>query len=196
MPVEITEVIYPQKREEWRQWLQTHHQTKPEVWVRLYKKDAGKPSLPYDHLVEECLCFGWIDGVVKKYDDDSRVQRISPRRKKKTFLSELNRQRVWKLQHQGLMTPAGISPIADQIGHPDDPLEIPGFILQRLKEDPQVWANFQDFPHFYKRLKIGWISENRADSGNPIVQQRLEYLVKMTAQGKRYGTEPLKGVWY
>ena len=194
--MQITEVFYPKKRAEWRQWLEQHHQTKPEVWVRLFKKDAGKPSLPYDDLVEECLCFGWIDGVVKKYDDDSRVQRISPRRKKKTFLSELNRQRVWKLQHQGLMTPAGIAPIEDQLGHPDDPLEMPAFILERLQEDPKVWENFQTFPHFYQRLKVGWISENRADPDHPIVQQRLEYLVKMTAQGKRYGAEPLKGLWY
>ncbi len=189
----ITEVFYPHHRAEWREWLQTNHQSKTEVWLRLFKKETGKPSLPYDDLVEECLCFGWIDGVVKKYDEESRVQRISPR-KKKTFLSELNRQRIWKLQHLGLMTTAGIAPIANQLGHPDDPLEIPGWILERLQAEPKVWETFDAFPHFYKRLKIGWISENRADPNHPIVQQRLEYLVKMTAQGKRYGAEPLRDI--
>ncbi|MBK8489432.1 MAG: YdeI/OmpD-associated family protein [Saprospirales bacterium] len=189
--MEITEVFYPHARAEWRHWLQTHHQTKPEVWLRLFKKDSGKPSLLYDDMVEECLCFGWIDGIVKKYDEESRVQRITPRRKKNTFLSELNRQRVWKLQRQDLMTPAGIAPIEDQIGHPDDPLEIPDWIVKRLQEDPQIWENFEAFPHFYKRLKVGWIAESRGSSDHPVVQQRLEYLIRMTAQGKRYGTEPL-----
>jgi uncharacterized protein YdeI (YjbR/CyaY-like superfamily) len=190
----ITEVFYPVHRAEWRLWLQTHHLSKLEIWLRLFTKGSGKPSLPYDDMVEECLCFGWIDGTVKKYDEESRVQRISPRRKKNTFLSELNRQRIWKLQRLGLMTPAGIAPIANQLGHPDDPLEIPGWILERLKENPMVWETFDAFPHFYKRLKIGWISENRADPNHPIVRQRLDYLVKMTAQGKRYGAEPLKDV--
>ncbi|MCB9284783.1 MAG: YdeI/OmpD-associated family protein [Lewinellaceae bacterium] len=189
--MEITEVFYPKVRAEWRQWLQSHHQTKLEVWLRMFSKASGKPSLPYDDMVEECLCFGWIDGVVKKYDEESRVQRISPRRKKNTFLSELNRQRIWKLQRQGLMTPAGIAPIEDQIGHPDDPLEIPDWMVKRLQEDPVVWENFDAFPHFYKRLKVGWIAESRGDQNHPVVQQRLEYLIRMTAQGKRYGTEPL-----
>ena len=100
-------------------WLQKHHQSKTEIWLRRFKKATGKPSISYDDLVECCLCFGWIDGVIKKYDEESNVQRITPRRKKKTFLSELNRQRVWKLQRLGLITPAGIEPIKDQIGSPD-----------------------------------------------------------------------------
>ena len=99
---------------------------------------AGKPCITYDELVEECLCFGWIDRVVKKLDEASNVQRITPRRKKKTFLSELNRQRVWKLQRAGLMTPAGIAPIEDQIGSPDDPWEIPDWEEAQLREDEAV----------------------------------------------------------
>ena len=77
---EITEVFYPHHRGDWRHWLQEHHQTKTEIWLRMFRKDSGKPSLSYDDLVEECLCFGWIDGVVKKLDEESRVQRITPRR--------------------------------------------------------------------------------------------------------------------
>lgn len=193
---EITEVFYPLNRQEWRDWLQTHHQSdKTEVWLQTYRKATGKPSLPYDDMVEECLCFGWIDGVTKKYDEESAVQRITPR-KKKTFLSELNRQRIWKLQIQGLMTPAGVAPIAEQIGHPDDPLFIPEFIELRLQQDQEVWENFQGFHHFYKRLKIGWINEIAGNSRNAEKEKRLDYLVKMSKQGKMYGTQPLKGIRY
>jgi uncharacterized protein YdeI (YjbR/CyaY-like superfamily) len=190
MPIEITEVFYPTVRAEWRAWLETHHQSKPEIWLQRYKKATGKPCITYDELVEECLCFGWIDGIVKKYDDESNVQRITPRRQK-SFLSELNRQRVWKLQELGLMTHAGLAPIEDQVGSPDDPLEIPDWVEMQLKEDPVAWENFQDFSHFYKRLKIGWIKEcgpRRMEEA----QRRLNYLLKMTAQGKMYGTRPME----
>lgn len=190
--MEITEIFYPQNRSDWHQWLATHHQSKTEVWVRAFNKASGQPSLAYDDFVEVCLCFGWIDGAVKKYDLDSMVRRASPRRKK-TFLSELNRQRVWKLQQQGLMTPAGIAPIALQIGSPDDPFEMPDWIREQLQTDPVVWARFQEFPRLYQRLKIGWIVET-GKLRQEEAQKRLGYLLKMTAQGKQYGTQPLSGV--
>lgn len=191
--MKITEVFYPTHRAEWRAWLETHHRSKPEVWLRIFSKASGKPSVSYDDMVEECLCFGWIDGTVKKYDEDSRVQRITPRRKK-SFLSELNRQRIWKLQRLGLMTPAGIAPIEDQIGNPDDPFEIPDWILAQLQADPAVWKNFEGFPHFYKRLKVLWIGEIKGDSRREEAQKRLDYLIKMTRQGKRYGAQPLENL--
>ena len=170
---------------------ETNHQTKSEIWLQRYKKASGKPCITYDELVEECLCFGWIDGIVKKYDEESNVQRITPRRKK-SFLSELNRQRVWKLQKSGLITPAGLAAIEGKIGSPDDPFEIPDWIAEQLQADPIVWKNFQNFSHFYKRLKVGWISEagpRRPEEG----QRRLNYLIKMTSKGKMYGTVPLPG---
>ena len=187
--MEITEVFYPRTRHDWRNWLDTHGTTKSEVWLRIFRKATGKPSLPYDDMVEECLCYGWIDGTVKKYDEQSTVRRVTPRRRK-SLLSELNRQRIWKLQRLGLMTPAGITPIKAQIGSPDDPLTILDWIRGALQRDAQVWQNFEAFPHFYQRLKVGWIVE----TGKPRLeeaQKRLNYLLKMTALGKRYGTQPL-----
>jgi len=187
--MEITEVFYPRDRVEWRAWLETHHKTKPEIWLRSFRKASGQPSIPYGDMVEECLCFGWIDGVVKKYDEYSTVQRITPRRKK-SFLSELNRQRIWKLQRLGLMTPAGIEPIADQIGSPDDPFEIPNWILEQLQADAKIWETFQQFPHHYKRLKINWIAEMTGASRRDEAIKRLNYLLKITGMGKMYGTVP------
>lgn len=189
--MEITDVFYPTERGEWRVWLQENHQAASEIWLQRYKKASGQPSISYDDMVEECLCFGWIDGVVKKYDAESTVQRITPRRRK-SFLSELNRQRVWKLQRQGLMAPAGIAAIEDQIGSPDDPLEIPDWIRQELQIDPEVWENFQSFSHFYKRLKIGWIKEcGTTPRRMEEARKRLNYLIKMTGQRKQYGTIPI-----
>jgi Uncharacterized protein conserved in bacteria len=189
--MEITLVFYPEKRAHWRAWLETNCLSEKEVWVQTYRKATGKSSISYDDLVEESLCFGWIDGSVKKYDEESMVQRVTPRRAK-TFLSELNRQRVWKLQESGLMTAAGVAPIADQIGSPDDPFTVPDWVEQQLRADPLVWDHFQSFPHFYRRLKVGWISELRGNSQRvrEEAQKRLDYLLKMTRQGKMYGTRP------
>lgn len=160
--------------------------------MRKPHKSTGEPCISYDDLVEECLCFGWIDGVVKKYEEKSSVQRITPRRKKGSNLSELNRQRVWKMQRLDLMTPAGIEPIEDQIGSADDQLIIPDWIRRQLKTDREVWENFQTFPRFYQRLKVGWIAETTGGKMAEVVaQQRLDHLIKMTKQGKRYGSEPL-----
>lgn len=187
--MEISEVFYPRTRAEWRAWLEANHRDKSEIWLLTYNKASGKPSLPYADMVEECLCFGWIDGVVNKYDEAGKVQRVTPRRKK-SFLSELNRQRIWKLQRLGLMTQAGIDPIANQIGSIDDPFEIPDWVLAQLQADPRIWDNFQQFPVYYQRLKIGWIAEIKSDSRRAEAQKRLDYLLKMTAQGKKYGTDP------
>ena len=99
--MEIGEVFYPKTRSQWRRWLNRNHTKRTEIWVRRFKKRTGQPCISYDDLVEECLCFGWIDGIVKKLDDESNVQRATPRRKE-SFLSELNRQRIWKLQAAGL----------------------------------------------------------------------------------------------
>ena len=191
---EITEIFYPHHRQEWRQWLQKHHATKTEIWLQMYRKDSGKPSLAYNDLVEECMCFGWIDGVVKKVDAESRAQRITPRRKK-SFLSELNRQRFWRLEEQGLITDAGRLPvIMEQLGKRDTPLDIPDWVATQLQSNPIVWENFQAFPYFYQRLKIGWIKE--AGKRREEAEKRLAYLIKMTTQNKQYGTQPLKGVLY
>jgi uncharacterized protein YdeI (YjbR/CyaY-like superfamily) len=189
MPIEVTEIFYPKNRQEWRNWLIENGQTKTEIWVETYIKASGMPCITYDELVEESLCFGWIDGSVKKNAPESSVQRVTPRRKK-TFLSELNRQRIWKLQAQGLMTPLGIAPIAEQIGSPDDPFTIPDWIEAQLKADPQVWENFQGFPHLYKRLKVSWVLECGPSRKDESIK-RLNYLIKMTRQGKKYGTIPL-----
>ncbi len=188
--MEITLVFYPATRAEWRAWLETNHRSEPEIWLRLYNKASGKPSVGYSDLVEECLCFGWIDGIKKKYDQESSVQRVTPRRKK-SFLSELNRQRIWKLQANGLMTPAGLEPLKDQIGSPDAPFEIPDWVEEQLRADPNVWATFNAFPHLYKRLKIGYILDIKGAGLQAEAQKRLDNLIKMTRQGKMYGTQPL-----
>lgn len=113
---QIGKTLYVKERARWRAWLAKHHASAPEIWLITYKKHTGKPSLAYDDAVEEALCFGWIDSIVKRLDDERTVQRFSPRRPKSN-LSETNRERVRRLIETGQMTEAGLAAIrmtADQ----------------------------------------------------------------------------------
>ncbi|MBK8555779.1 MAG: YdeI/OmpD-associated family protein [Lewinellaceae bacterium] len=184
--MEITTVYYAPDRGDWRAWLEKNHQSAPEIWLQTYHKASPKPSMPYNDAVEEALCFGWIDGLAKKYDHESSVQRFTPRRPK-SFLSELNRQRIFKLQKLWKMTAAGLAPIQHLLGSPDDPLLIPDEILQQLQADVEVWTNFQAFPMVYQKIRIGFVLESYRT--NPeAADKRLAYLIKMTRKNKMYGT--------
>jgi uncharacterized protein YdeI (YjbR/CyaY-like superfamily) len=178
---EIGKTFYPKTRRQWRNWLQKHHDTEPEVWLVSYLKETGKPSLPYNDAVEEALCFGWIDSTRKTFTEDSRVQRFSPRRRGAPW-SEMNKERVRRLHEQGLMTEAGLAAGVDFL---DEAFEVPADLLAEIKEDKETWENFREFPDSYVRIRIGWIdgARNRPEE----FEKRLRYFLKMTKQGKRFG---------
>jgi uncharacterized protein YdeI (YjbR/CyaY-like superfamily) len=178
--MEIGETVDPKTRGAWRAWLRRHHASKREVWLVLYTKASGKQSVLYNDAVEEALCFGWIDSVVKKLGADTRAQRFTPRRRGSP-LSEMNKERVRRLIEQRRMTKAGL----DAAGGLDEAFRVPADILRALKKDPETWRNFQRFPESYKRIRVGWIdnSRNRPD----FFERRLRYFLRMTKQNKRFG---------
>jgi len=91
--VKVGKTLYAKSRKEWRAWLSKHHRAAPEIWLVYYKKHSGKPRIPYNHAVEEALCYGWIDGIVKPIDAVRWTQRFSPRRST-SRLSAMNRERT------------------------------------------------------------------------------------------------------
>ena len=96
------ETFYTASRREWRRWLSRNHRTASEIWLVFYRKDSGKPRISYNDAVEEALCYGWIDSIVRKVDDESFAQRFSPRRPR-SALSQMNRERTDKLIAQKKM---------------------------------------------------------------------------------------------
>ena len=94
--MEIGKTLYVTKAAEWCRWLKKNHASEPEIWLVFHTKASGKASIPYNDAVEEALCFGWIDSIVKKHGPESRAQRFSPRRPKSP-LSEMNKARVRRL---------------------------------------------------------------------------------------------------
>ncbi|MBM4193958.1 MAG: hypothetical protein FJ202_06205 [Gemmatimonadetes bacterium] len=104
--MEITTTLYVHTRPAWRAWLQKHHARKSEIWLVYYKAASGKPRIPYGEAVEEALCFGWIDSIVKTLDEHRFAQRFTPRQPGSNW-STPNLDRVKRLIAAGQMTPAG-----------------------------------------------------------------------------------------
>src|SRR5262245_45505857 len=97
-------------RDEWRAWLQANHDSSPGVWLVIYKKGSGHPSISYDEALDECLCFGWIDSKVATIDEQRYKQLITPRKPKSSW-SKLNKSKIERLIHDGRMTAAGLAKI-------------------------------------------------------------------------------------
>ncbi len=184
--MEIGKTLYIVERKEWRAWLRKNHKIEKDIWLTYFNKASGKPRISYNDSVEEALCFGWIDSIVKKIDKDSFAQRYTPR-KKNSQLSELNKERIRFLIKQNKMTKAGLDAVKNYISdiHEDKEPAIPADILKVLKQDKTTWENYQNFPASYKRIRISWIDAARIRP--EVFEQRLRYFIKMTAKNKMYG---------
>lgn len=168
-------------RRDWRKWLSTNHATAKEIWLVYYRKDSGKPRIPYNDAVEEALCYGWIDSTAKKIDEQRFAQRFTPRRAGSS-LSQMNRERVRRLIRAKKMTAAGLKAIKGQL---DKQFTIAPDILVALKENNDAWQHFQKFPKSYQRIRIAFIEGARKRP--EMFRRRLNYFLKMTAQNKRFG---------
>ena len=177
--MEITETTRPNSRSDWRQWLTENHQSKNEIWLLLEKKPAGD-DLTYFDAVEEAICFGWIDGIAKRYSETLKAQRLTPRRKRSNW-TELNKERARRLIRLGLMTPAGEATLPDLTIN----FELAGDIESAIKAEDGAWETFEAFPDLYKRVRIGYIEEMRKQPAE--FEKRLRNFVKQTAGGKMFG---------
>ncbi len=180
--MEITTTLYVSRREEWRRWLAENQANAAEIWLLYPRKSSGKPCLPYDDAVEEALCFGWIDGIQKTFDAECSAQRFTPRRARSSW-SALNKERVRLLIERGQMTEAGRAVLCDLS---IDTFAVPDDICAGLKAEEGAWENFEAFPGYYQRIRIGFIEEVRK---NPeVFNKRLANFVTMTVKNKRFGT--------
>lgn len=179
--MDIGETLYVSDADAWRSWLELNHASAAEIWLVYYTKASGQPCIPYGDAVDEALCFGWIDSIVKKQGPESRAQRFTPRRPG-SKLSEMNKERARRMRAASRMTQAGLDAIGDVL---DEPFTIPGDILAALQADEATWRNFEAFPERYQRVRVGFVDGSRARQD--VYEQRLAYLVRMSAQNKRFG---------
>ncbi len=155
--MDIGEALYVTDAASWRGWLETNYASAAEIWLVYYAKASGKLSIPYGDAVDEALCFGWIDSIVKKHGPESRAQRFTPRRPG-SKLSEMNKERARRMVAAGRMTQAGLDAIGDVL---EEPFFIPDDILAALQADDAAWRNFQSFPESYQRVRVGFVDGSR-----------------------------------
>jgi len=186
--MEIKNKLYVTNRKEWRKWLAKNHKNQKEIWLIYYRKETGKPRIPYDDAVLEALCYGWIDSIVKKIDDERFVQRFSPR-KSTSILSQMNKERILELIREKEMTKWGLDAIA-HVFNPktdkDEKFKIPKDILKALRADKDAWKYFQKMPAPYQRIRIAYIESYKRDRVD-VYKKSLARFIKMTAQNKRIG---------
>ena len=179
--MEITQTIYVTGPQEWRTWLQKHYKTEKEIWLVYYKKHTGKSRITYNDAVEQALCFGWIDSIIKKLDDERSVQRFSPRKHKSGY-SQPNIERLRHLVAQGQVIDEVLESLGDVL---DQEFVFPPDILDALRVDLQAWENYQNFSETYKRIRIAFIETARERPEE--FQKRLNYFIKMTRKNKLIG---------
>jgi uncharacterized protein YdeI (YjbR/CyaY-like superfamily) len=188
--VEIGDTIYAATREHWRRWLEANHATLQQIWLVYYKKRSGTPSVSYDEAVEEALCFGWIDGIVKRIDEERYAQRYTPRRPNSNW-SEPNRRRVRGLIEAGKMTDAGMAKIdfdlkVDDVLPPPqtEEIAIPQDVEKALRARPPAWENFTRLPPSSRGEYIRWITAGKREQTRA---RRLREAVVLLEQNQRLG---------
>jgi len=171
---------------ELRAWLDAHHAAAPELWVGMRPKSAGLPTVAWEEIVDEVLCYGWIDGIRKKADGGSTI-RITPRRPGSVW-STRNVARVEALRAAGRMRPAGEATFArrreDRTGiySFDGRWALDAEAEAALRRDGAGWAYWEAQPIGYRRHATQWVmSAKRAETRD----RRLAQLVEACAAGER-----------
>jgi uncharacterized protein YdeI (YjbR/CyaY-like superfamily) len=181
-------IYHPADLAAWRAWLAAHHDTARGVWVASWRKVSGRKPVAYEDLVEEAICFGWIDSTVNILDDDRAVQLMTPRKPKGGW-TRLNRQRVAAMEAQGRMTDAGrravevakangswtVFDAVEDLLEPDD-------LAAALEASPRARAAWNGFPPSARKQMLWWV----ISAGKPETRaSRVARIVSQAEQGRR-----------
>jgi len=189
--VEVGETFFAVDRAAWRAWLEDHHADRDHIWLELLKKGVPEPSVSYEAAVEEALCFGWIDGQLRRIDDRSHVIRFTPRRPGSVW-SESNKRRVERLTAEGRMTDAGLAVVErarergdwDQAPSNEQLDEVPDDLELALAEDPAAADGYAAMPPSARRNYVHWIvSAKRAGTR----ERRVAEVTRRSRLGLRPG---------
>jgi uncharacterized protein YdeI (YjbR/CyaY-like superfamily) len=183
-------------REEFRNWLNKNHDKSPGIWVIFYKKHINIDCIKYNELLEEVLCFGWIDSLIKKIDDDKYARKITPRTNTRKW-SELNKKKVLELIKEGKMTQPGLNKIdiylktgkVDWVRNKTQEkelkqIDIPDFIITELANNEPALMNFNKLATTYKRHYILWITNARKEE---TIRSRLKESIVLLKENKKLG---------
>jgi uncharacterized protein YdeI (YjbR/CyaY-like superfamily) len=173
-------------RDGWRSWLETNHLREKEAWLVFYKKHTGKGKMTHSEALDEALCFGWIDGRLKRIDDEKHMIRFSPRRKGSIW-SDWNVRRVRTLMTEGRMMPAGLAKIDSKTLQrltPENGRPRPGFrvspeMRKRLMTNEKAWKNYCALAPSSKEQYAYWLtSAKRPETREKRLREAIALLNK------------------
>ena len=181
--------LYFEEREAWRGWLERNHDKERCVWLVHYKKGSGKKGITLEESVEEAICFGWIDGKLKKIDAEKFILRFTPR-KADSVWSKINKERAERMIMAGRMTNAGLGKIeaAKKTGWWDKAYtnriidEIPADLQQALMKEEGALNNFQNFANSYRNMYVGWVNDAKTDGTR---QKRIQKVVEQASKNRK-----------
>ena len=171
---------------DFRAWLEKCHATETELLMRLYKTHARSKGIGYREALDEALCFGWIDGVRRALDEDSFVQRFSPR-KKKSVWSAVNIARVAELERAGRMEAPGLAAFRARQDGPapysfeSKPMALAPAFLAALKANARAWKHYEARPPGYKRVALFWVMSAKQEATRA---RRFQVLLQACARGE------------
>jgi uncharacterized protein YdeI (YjbR/CyaY-like superfamily) len=190
--MDITRTFAAPDRAAWRTWLTGHASTDTEIWLVYFKKHTGKPTVSYLDSLEEALCFGWVDSLIQKIDDDRYARKFTPRKTGSEW-SKVNQRLAAKLIREGRMTEAGLArvdfslPEGEPIRQRPAETPTPGWLKTGLRTSPLAWENFEKLPPSHQRRYIVWISDAKRDETR---QKRIREAIALLEGNKRLGIGP------
>lgn len=172
-------------RRDWRGWLAKHHASSAGVWLVRHKQHTGIKEMPYEEFVREALCFGWIDSLVKRLDDDRYAIKVTPRTPTSKW-SDINRKRWNELNAAGLLAAPGraAAPGANRYAARPSVPELPAYIARAFRANPAAWRNFQALAPTYRRNFVVWIHVARRPETR---ERRIRESIELLAAGKKLG---------
>ena len=174
-------ILYVTNRKKWRQWLEKNFKIEREIWLVYPKKSSGKPRLLYNDAVEEALCFGWIDSIVKTIDRENTAQRFSPRKPRSKY-SQSNKERLKWLAKEKWLHPS----IGDAVREIfKEKFIFPIDILSAIEKDKMAWENYHRLSDSYKRIRIAYIDAARRRPNE--FKKRLTNFIAKTKEKKTIG---------
>jgi len=184
--------IEVKNRAEWRAWLAANHAKEVQVWLVYYKKKTGKPTIEYSASVEEALCYGWVDSIIKKLDDLKYARKFTPRRENSKW-SPSNKKRVEELIRDGVMTEHGLQKVEaakrnsnwdNLIQKPELTFNMPAEFVEALRKNKRAKETFDKLAPTYQKQYLGWIEVAKLPETR---EKRIKESIRLLAEGKKLG---------
>lgn len=180
-------IFFPTQND-FRKWLEENHKTETEIIVGFYNVKSGKRTMSWSEAVDQALCFGWIDGVRRKFDEESYSNRFTPRRANSNW-SAVNIEKVRVLTEKGLMMPAGIAAFAKRkeeksaiYAYENELKQFSEDFEKRFRANESAWNFFETQANWYKKQMINWVMTAKQEKTR---ESRFEKLLAASIENKR-----------